>query len=124
MTGTTPNPKVEAICAKPQWFQRDPITGNFVQAEPPQQFTTEQLQQMLEQRAADATLLREQERRMADLQMVADLALNTLTQFEPGDSRAVSDEFVAMAAIQCGQTDRLDECREIIRAALGGSHAE
>jgi hypothetical protein len=56
--------------------------------------------------------------RVADLELALDLALRHLIRFEPGDSRAVSDEFVAMAAIQCGLFDRLGECRDIIRAAI------
>lgn len=30
------------------WFKRDPVTGNFVQAVPPKQFTTEQIQALAE----------------------------------------------------------------------------
>ena len=32
------------------------------------------------------------------------LALARLIKFEPGDSRAVSDEYVAMAAVEAGDT--------------------
>jgi hypothetical protein len=62
--------------------------------------------------------------RIADLELALDLALAWLGEQEPGDSRAVSNEFVAMAAIRCEQ-DRLDECREIIRTELAklGSRA-
>jgi len=45
------------------------------------------------------------------------LALDMLEPFEPGDSRAVSNEFVAMAAIHAGLTDRVGECITIIRTA-------
>lgn len=55
--------------------------------------------------------------RIADLELALDLALNWLGEQEPGDSRAVSNEFVAMAAIRCEQ-DNLEECRSIIRASL------
>jgi hypothetical protein len=60
--------------------------------------------------------------RIADLELVADLALGTLGEQEPSDSRAVSDEFVAMAAIRCGQ-DGLGECREIVRKAIKQSQS-
>lgn len=56
--------------------------------------------------------------RPSDLQLALDLALAWLVRYEPSDSRAVSNEFVAMAAIACGQNDNLDECRRIIRTAL------
>ncbi len=55
--------------------------------------------------------------RVADLELALDYALGVLVKFEPPDSRAVSNEFVAMAAIRCEQ-DRLEECREILRAAI------
>ncbi len=44
-----------------------------------------------------------------------DLALCYLGKFEPGDSRAVSNEFVAMAAIATG--DFNDDCIAIVDAA-------
>jgi hypothetical protein len=56
--------------------------------------------------------------READLELALDLALRWLFPHEPPDSRAVSNEFVAMAAIFCGQADNLDECRSIIRDAI------
>jgi hypothetical protein len=59
--------------------------------------------------------------RVADLELALDLALNQLSEFEPGDSRAVSNEFVAMAAIRC-EAGSLSECRDIIRAALTEKH--
>jgi hypothetical protein len=67
-----------------------------------------------QQRVADA---------IADLELALDLALAWLGEHEPGDSRAVSNEFVAMAAIRCEQ-DNLEECRAIIRAALRASNKE
>jgi hypothetical protein len=61
--------------------------------------------------------------RIADLELALDLALARLVHLEPGDSRAVSNEFVAMAAISCNIRDNLDECRQIIRDALGDDAA-
>lgn len=55
--------------------------------------------------------------RIEDLELVADLALGWLGEQEPPDSRTVSNEFVAMAAIRCKQAD-LVECREIVRNAI------
>jgi hypothetical protein len=56
--------------------------------------------------------------RIADLELALELALAWLSRFEPGDSRAVSDEFVAMAAILCEARTDHDECRQIIRDAI------
>lgn len=39
------------------------------------------------------------------LYMALSLAVDMLSKNEPGDSRAVSDEFVAIAAVQCGLVD-------------------
>ena len=50
------------------------------------------------------------------LRRALSLALKWLIQYEPGDSRAVSDEFVAMAAIEAGLGDA--SCDAIISAAL------
>jgi hypothetical protein len=61
--------------------------------------------------------LERQRDRIADLELALDLALAWLGEQEPGDSRAVSNEFVAMASIRCEAT-RLNECRNIIRLAL------
>ena len=47
------------------------------------------------------------------------LALKYLAAHEPGDSRAVSDEFVAMAAIHAGLGS--DEAMAVIRAALSAT---
>lgn len=44
------------------------------------------------------------------------LAVNMLAPLEPGDSRAVSDEFVALASVACG--DMRQEVMDIIRARL------
>lgn len=38
------------------------------------------------------------------LRKALSVALNMLIEYEPPDSRAVSDEFVAMAAVQAGDT--------------------
>ncbi len=50
------------------------------------------------------------------LQKALDLALAILVRFEPGDSRAVSDEFVAMASVAAGNEN--DACLEIIARAM------
>jgi hypothetical protein len=44
------------------------------------------------------------------------LAVNILGEFEPGDSRAVSNDFVALAAISCGLGN--EECGAIVNRAL------
>jgi hypothetical protein len=55
--------------------------------------------------------------RVEELQAALDLALAWLTPFEPGDSRAVSDEFFAMAAIACEVSgDRANHLRIIVDA--------
>lgn len=46
-----------------------------------------------------------------------DLATQMLAMHEPGDSRAVSEEFVAIAAVQSGCEDKA--CMEVIERALG-----
>lgn len=61
--------------------------------------------------------------RIDDLRLALGFALDKLIQFEPPDSRAVSNEFVAMAAIHAGFDDRLDECRQIIRDAASAMSA-
>jgi len=55
-------------------------------------------------------------KREEDLALALNLALEWLIRREPGDSRAVSNEFVAMAAIEAGLTD--EACRQVIRDAL------
>lgn len=50
------------------------------------------------------------------LSAALELALVRLCPSEPGDSRAVSDEFVAMAAVLTGRAD--EDCVKIIRDAL------
>jgi hypothetical protein len=57
--------------------------------------------------------------RCADLQLALDWALQVLERYEPGDSRAVSDEFVSAAAIACDCANQ--ECRDILRAALNST---
>lgn len=44
------------------------------------------------------------------------LALEMLGRYEPGDSRAVSDEYVAMAAVAAGRADA--KCVRVIDRAL------
>jgi len=53
---------------------------------------------------------------VADLRQALDLALIRLGRMEPGDSRAVSDEYVAMAA--AGTPHHNDEGRAIIGRAI------
>lgn len=60
-----------------------------------------------------------QEMEIVNLREALGLALVYLERFEPGDSRAVSDEFVALAAVQCGLGD--DACMAVIRRALRDS---
>ena len=59
--------------------------------------------------------------READLTLALDLACRTLGDMEPPDSRAVSNEFVAMFSILCGKAN--DECRDIIKAAIAEHEA-
>jgi hypothetical protein len=54
--------------------------------------------------------------RIVELENAFGLALNWLIKHEPPDSRAVSDEFVAMSAIQAGFGDA--ECSKIVARAL------
>lgn len=54
--------------------------------------------------------------RTEQLQAALDLALCRLIRFEPGDSRAVSGEFVAMAAVACDCVN--DAALRIIKDAL------
>jgi hypothetical protein len=52
-------------------------------------------------------------RRIADLELALEFALSRLIHDEPGDSRAVSNEFVAMAGI-LADLDDLTEHRAIL----------
>jgi len=54
--------------------------------------------------------------RIEALDAALGLALERLGAMEPGDSRAVSDEYVAMAAVAC-DLDDLDSSLAIIRVA-------
>ena len=53
--------------------------------------------------------------RNSDLQLALDYALGVLEHYEPKDSRAMSDEFVSMAAIACDCAN--EECRQILTRA-------
>lgn len=55
------------------------------------------------------------------LQRALNLALVYMSRFEPGDSRAVSDEFVAMAAVSIGNTS--PEVIAVIDAALAAAES-
>ena len=57
-------------------------------------------------------------KKRADLKASAlELALLILWELEPGDSRAVSDEFVAMSVISCDVCDA-DNCLKIIHESI------
>ena len=60
--------------------------------------------------------------RIADMKLALGYALEVLGQWEPGDSRAVSDEFVAMYSILCDHTN--EECRTILTQAIEARRAE
>lgn len=51
--------------------------------------------------------------RVADLKLALHWALGELIRYEPADSRAVSDEFVAAACIEMNPTD-VQNCRDIL----------
>lgn len=55
------------------------------------------------------------------LKEALDLAVNLIMESEPSDSRAVSNEAVALAAVACGDTS--DAVMKIIRAALSRQDA-
>lgn len=59
-----------------------------------------------------------QSSRIAELEAALNLAVCMLAPYEPGDSRAVSDKFVALAAISCDQPDEDGECMRIITESL------
>lgn len=56
--------------------------------------------------------------RIAELAGALELALCYLAQYEPNDSRVVSDEYVAMSAIAAGGAIVNDEAREIVKTRL------
>lgn len=56
--------------------------------------------------------------RIEDLEAALGLALCKLVVFEPPDSRAVSDEYVAMAAVHAGDDIVNDEARKLVRDGL------
>jgi hypothetical protein len=61
--------------------------------------------------------MNDKDKRISQLSKALELALIYLGKNECGDSRAVSDEFVAMAAIQCECGDS-DACIDIIESAI------
>jgi hypothetical protein len=63
-------------------------------------------------------------KRVDELQKALDLALCWLSEREPPDSRAVSDEFVAMASMAAGHPTVNEECHTIIDAALLAARAK
>lgn len=71
--------------------------------------SNDQMGALLAALAAVAPLIEAREREALGL------AVAMLSHYEPGDSRAVSDEFVALAAVACGIAK--DEDWTIIRAA-------
>jgi hypothetical protein len=62
-----------------------------------------------------AQVLRDASDEIARLRSALDLAVGMLMMHEPGDSRAVSDEAVALASVVCDCTN--DETWRIISAA-------
>lgn len=56
--------------------------------------------------------------RIAELSGALELALALLVKLEPPDSRAVSDHFVAMAAIHAGGDTVNEEARQIVKDML------
>ena len=56
--------------------------------------------------------------RVANLELALGWALGVLIKYESGDSRAVSDEFVAAGAICCDIQGNREECRTILAAAM------
>lgn len=69
-----------------------------------------------EKAVAAASTIEHQLSVIGELREALGLALKILEPNEPGDSRAVSNEFVAMAAVHAGVSN--PECGEIIRKAL------
>lgn len=65
-----------------------------------------------------APIIAHQSQRIEDLEKAFDLATCRLGELEPGDSRAVSDEFVAMAAVLCGLFDHDGSIMKIIDEGL------
>ena len=63
-------------------------------------------------------------KRTVELQKALDLALAKLVRFEPPDSRAVSDEFVAMSAMAAGGEIVTADCHRIIDAALAAERSK
>lgn len=59
---------------------------------------------------------RKMEKRESNLTEALNLALDLLYPSESGDSRAISNEFVAMGAVLCGIED--DKTMEVIRVQL------
>jgi hypothetical protein len=73
-------------------------------------------------KCCDDVARRHLKRQRDDLRAALDLALIRLGKMEPGDSRAVSNEYVAMAA--AGTIHHNDEGREIIRRAIEAEPAQ
>ena len=69
------------------------------------------------QRREAADALDAAEARIAKLEAALSCALKIWVKIEPPDSRAVSNEFVACAAVQAGLAD-LSQAEDVIRAAL------
>ena len=61
-------------------------------------------------------LCREAAKRIEQLKNALSVALGMLAPYEPGDSRAVSDEFVALATVECEIDDEASWV--VINAAL------
>jgi hypothetical protein len=63
-------------------------------------------------------------KRVDELQKALDLAICLLGKTEPPDSRAVSDEFVAMASMSAGGETVNEACHDIIDKALAEEKAK
>lgn len=74
------------------------------------------LNSLMQKSADEIERLRVDNQRVGDLQKALNLALRYLFAHEPGDSRAVSDEFVAMCAVSSNCVN--EQCRQIIERAL------
>lgn len=59
---------------------------------------------------------------MNEIKEALDLAVCMIMKHEPGDSRAVSNEAVALCAVSCGFTD--EPVMKVIRDALARGKAD
>jgi hypothetical protein len=88
-------------------------------AEPVWELVSSMLQDMGYRGGRGATALPPNDPYVTALREALQLALNRLAPLEPPDSRAVSDGFVAMSAVQCGLVSQ--EVLNCLRKELGES---